>query len=95
MLLTNNCPYCNKISIQCEDLYECDNHLPVEVTWSIEDRFVGISHNNYNITFYTYYNKYMQLSCDYIGLEIFDIPYDKNLTPENFEQKIKTYLNFQ
>ena len=26
---------------------------------------------------------------------IIPLPFDSNLTPENFEQKIKTYLNFQ
>ena len=54
---------------------------------------IYISNEIWRIVIYTAHN-YMLLTNRKTFKDIF-LPIDKSLTPENFEQKIKTYLTFQ
>jgi hypothetical protein len=73
--------------------FECRNHnLKVEYIalnyYDMEDYYI-IGEND---CFISLDSKVMSIFKDYTHL--IRLPLDPNLTPENFEQKLKTYLNF-
>jgi len=96
--MINTCPYCKKNGNPYNEYYyECKNHNNVLVYWSTNeisdnklifllDNFsricIDLELNNMNIAIY---NK---------NLTDINIPFDPSLTPEKFESKLKTYLNF-
>jgi hypothetical protein len=60
--------------------------------------YFSIRNNNYLIDYTPAFDKmriYFLKPDDIIFHHITTLPMDPNLTPENFEQKIKIYLNFQ
>jgi hypothetical protein len=98
------CPYCKRI-IKCNG--ECGNycalHYPIDVSFYIIDNQINTIELRQNACAiipndYFRYSIIIFLNNNYMILKDYssrwNIPYDKNLTPENFEQKIKTYLSF-
>jgi hypothetical protein len=103
------CPYCEKPIDHFPgwDMFGginfiCRNHgiVIVRFKYSISDNSllqIDIYFQSHlikykEISIYPVENK-MKLIINYDN--IIELPIDKNLTPENFEQKIKTYLIFQ
>lgn len=91
------CPYCKRNIIY----YRCDSHYPVIIhfwTSLFEITDIRLEKDNYEYSINIDFSKNTMLlrKRGFTGIprEIAIIPYDKNLTPENFEQKIKTYLSF-
>ena len=103
---TPTCPFCNNVDyIVCCDVvkcsipkFRCDNHKnkPYICTFSSgEIAYIELYSDNKILIFYQ----------EKIVIEIYkennlfpfklNLPLIKNLTPENFEQKIKCYLTFQ
>ena len=96
------CPYCEqkiKVIHNLDDYIECKNHGDIVVLiW--ETLNIEISNSNYMI--YLYQQERMELfKINKAGLGRYyddisrDLPFDYSLTPENFEEKVKTYLIFQ
>ena len=89
------CPYCKEpLKYEGIGIYaRCDNHskdIEVEFKYLYNLYWIKIVKDKWQI--YIYEN-YMELCKDYYRKNI--LPIDKNLTPENFEQKLKLYLTFQ
>jgi len=100
------CPYCGRKIIHGNNFTpdSCLSH-PVRVEFSFEDydygKYIAIYNSSHSYIIYIWINfQYMSLyefdsnSGGYIDLAL-DLDIDPNLTPENIDQKIKTYLNFQ
>ena len=94
----NVCPFCNKEIKYRENSYlrYCFNHLNINVSFSYKSRnqtkidWVILQKGYLSIIiFHNYVTNIMKDG------SIFYVPIDNNLTPENFEDKIKTYLVFQ
>jgi hypothetical protein len=94
------CPFCKKESTHTSG---CKNHYPINVRFWIDfGRIVSIFLEKINYKYSIIINididisKTTMILRNWSAISGFDrkIPYDKNLTPENFEQKIKTYLSF-
>lgn len=93
------CPYCKKYTLECNGVYnaflsynqyKCINHkLPV-LLYSIDNFSIVLIRMGNIIINYVGNVMFFYLNSSNIKL-----PIDNNLTPENIEQKIKTYLTFQ
>ena len=100
------CPYCNKetININSNDLfklqYGCKNHN-IYVEFGFENRsctYIELYNETKNIRCNIFVGSIMHLYHRLAGYSCYgfkSLTYDVNLTPENFEKKIKTYLTFQ
>ena len=99
--MKKKCPYCdneNLIEVQgtiyASPVYRCNNHICETFLF-----FKDLAHIDYIVIckhiFYIYIfkNKMDLYTKDYSVT--MHLPCDSNLTPENFEQKLKTYLTFQ
>ena len=105
--MSNICPYCKEVvSIDkkylSETIYYCDNHKNISVLISYNNGFIYANYIHlYNKEYEGGYHIYVRVEenemivrdTNFSGLAI--LPIDNNLTPENFEKKIKTYLTFQ
>ena len=94
------CIFCNKEMEKDPYLYplsySCKNHKNIEVIFNYCGALnMGIIIKNTKYKVLMDVIKYKAVlsipSESYMNY----VPYDFNLTPDNFEQKIKTYLNFQ
>jgi hypothetical protein len=97
------CPFCKQDLILTFDnskqaiiIYDCVNHnIPVKLLFykpssTFFSIVIGKSHKlNLKILFF---KNSMELYYNNLRLTL---PMDNNLTPENFSNKLKTYLNFQ
>jgi hypothetical protein len=94
------CPFCKNIITlveRCEYFYECKNHH-IAVNFVVDKNIIE------NIILYN--SEYRSRVCidlelNNMNIEIYNkkltkinVPFDPNLTPENFESKLKTYLIF-
>jgi hypothetical protein len=99
--LEHFCPYCKELLIRnswTNSLrFNCFSHKPCEVEFSFcgdgTVYYVKLIKYSYYIYMYPIDNK-MSLWRDSEHITG-NLSIDPNLTPENFEQKIKTYLNFR
>jgi rRNA pseudouridine-1189 N-methylase Emg1 (Nep1/Mra1 family) len=83
---------------------KCANHYPIDVYfWENEIHLrpnivysLKISKKDIYLTFYSIfiYIEENKMILKKYGNHILNMEYDKNLTPENFFQKVKTYLSF-
>jgi hypothetical protein len=97
------CPYCKKeltFSYPENELhFVCKNHIGVDVVIPTDP----YKHYWLSIEFSPYSSRheiYIQSNKMYIvvlngHIVHYPIPFDPNLTPENFESKLKLYLTFQ
>jgi len=98
------CRYCGKeAKVNCKNgnwfiQYQCNNHN-INVLFEFNEwykdniRTVLGSFNLYYIDIYDK-NDYMELKTNTLWFPNYKIPKDNNLTPENFEQKLKLYYTF-
>ena len=95
------CPFCNNINISEKNMWDsfrCENHkIPVIITYVRQKlRHIDLEHKDYLITIY---HDHISIQDNYLSYklkgQIINIPLDPNLTPENIDTKLKTYLTFQ
>jgi hypothetical protein len=101
-----NCKYCgSKLDIEVEDIVVCDNHTngvaydngrEIITISSVRNRFYYII-NIHKIIMELIIIDRSKIDDVHISWDIKPIilPIDNSLTPENSEEKIKTYLSFQ
>ena len=94
------CKYCNNVMEQDPYNYFCKNHGSVFL--KNNDSRMALYNSKYYISIF--YDSNRMFLCKvrsimgyhvYTDAYSFNIPLDKSLTPENFEQKVRTYLVFQ
>jgi hypothetical protein len=89
------CPFCNKEVFflnNSSTLYTCFNH---KAKVDILEEFVFIYNNDYDIAFaFNDEKQFMRLYRKGYRF-IMDLPLDKSLTPDNFEEKLSFYLMFK
>jgi len=90
------CPYCKTLCKKVwGDCFNCNSHAKdYYIAFYVKDNLLykTILVNKYiKIRIKNLYN-IMEIIRDYE--KILSIPIDPNITPENLEQKIKTYLSF-
>lgn len=102
------CPYCNN-SINISSIFSlarnyifddnyifnCDNHPNIVELYYNELRKEIYSRKLYGKDYHIFINNNMHIIYNYNVSNEFVVPLDNSLTPENIEQKIKTYLTFQ
>jgi len=95
--MKKNCPYCNNITDPFEEMwinspFLCKNHGDINVVFYKDNSRICM-YNRILPSWYLYIiDNFMTLNKEQKTITIL---FDKNLTPENFEQKLKTYLTFQ
>ena len=108
---TTNCPYCNCSTNNIDDAWlSCYNHGEIVVRFWNWKRYINniyagdkVKQKLYYIGYKDYYiylypkDNFMNICFNYFDSpdNSITLPIDPNLTPENFEQKLKTYLTFQ
>ena len=92
------CKYCNNKLIDFSDRYFCINHINKIVSYYFNFtgniQAINICNQDFNLHIYPIANK-TYLENKLINKEIIFNFIDNFLTPENFEQKLNTYLIFQ
>jgi hypothetical protein len=93
------CPFCNLITtiryITNNDLYTCSNHNNIKVIFDPIEKDFWLYNNLYWIYVDTNAN-IMRINNENDNSQSYKyILFDPNLTPENFESKLKLYLIFQ
>ena len=87
-----NCLFCNnEMELDCT-FWTCKRHGEIRVESDSRGTFLSKEKLDYYIVVRPNIGDMILVS--FINKEI-HLPLDKNLTPENFEQKLKTYLTFQ
>lgn len=97
--MLSNCPYCNGIGKQAyahtNCLFRCENHGDIIVDWFVEEEEVV----QIELRFEQYFLRIDNNTTMFLYIDNFppaiNLPFDKNITPENLPKKIKTYLIFQ
>ena len=98
--MISKCPYCHsttKTLYICSDWFRCKNHNNIIVEWCSIDNNIICTHL-YNKTHWLnilHTENIMYFFKRNGESETVYIPFDKNITPKNFEEKLKTYLIFQ
>jgi hypothetical protein len=103
------CPYC-KNSLIKDEAFHCSYYCKAHDGVTVKINF-DYNNGEYNLYCTEIYNlkyciiqypdlddmciKRLYKYLDDYSYFLFSVPKDPNLTPENFEQKLKTYLNFQ
>ena len=81
------------------DWFACKNHGNVRAAYCINKKGLFIiqrSSGFYVVNMYIKYNYMKILNNKEINVvEVLKLPIDNSLTPENFNNKLKTYLTFQ
>jgi len=84
--------FCKKEIFSAYDYFHCYNHNLIKVAFYSNKQTIYMFNEEYFVGLYN--NNRMILTIRDPDRDI-NLPLDKSLTPENFEQKIKTYLIFQ
>jgi hypothetical protein len=99
-----NCLYCKKELTKdsyFDDIYYCSNHKNIFTIYSIENDnnifYIEMRNSKYCIIQYPELKSMVIIERCYGNCFDFLLKttLDSNLTPKNFENKLKTYLNFQ
>ena len=95
------CPYCKEKlfpSKSGKEYFFCDKHVKsVMIKADLKEIFyISIFSKSIDSYIIDIYKDKMKIyEFNLIKQNIILLPFDKSLTPENFEQKLKTYFTFQ
>ena len=100
--MTLYCPFCNNILIKTNTFLwlSCENHPPINLSVTTYTKNILMWDKTINSNYSDYLmiikQNTMNLYYKYSGAHslLKELPIDTSLTPENFIQKLKTYLLF-